>query len=346
MSADIQPAVATADRVQSLLQHPQDQHDMHWLEHALQTAITLEFATVPLYLTALWSIEDPLHESAKQIRNVVQEEMQHFSLGCNLLTAIGGTPALTGAEFVPHYPGGLPEPIEKDLKVWLGGLTPELLDHFIRIERPELPGDSSGSVQGYPTIGSFYDAILDSMRRLEPPLATERQLTGPMATMVIHNLKGVEGAIRLIQHQGEGAQHSACVPGTDDLAHFYRFLSVKYHREVIDITVDKSSGEYSPVFGDKSWEAPTVWPVARVPKGGYQQSDVTPEVWSALRGFDEAYTTLLDGLQSAWAHGNQSSLVHGIEQMFRLTTLGREIMQYEIPGTGERYAPCFRYLRS
>ncbi|MEN7343763.1 MAG: ferritin-like domain-containing protein, partial [Pseudomonadota bacterium] len=260
--------------------------------------------------------------------------------------AIGGSPSLTGQDFVPQYPGGLPDPIERGVDVWLGGLTPPLLDHFIRIERPAMPGDPKPSGEGYATIGAFYEAILNAFRHIDPPLKTDRQITGPMATMVIHDMKGVEGAIKLIQHQGEGAEHDACVPGTDDLAHFFRFLSVKYNREVINITLDSDGRHYTPVFGDKTWEAPDVLPVAKVPKGGYRKEDVAPDVWSALRGFDEVYSIMLDGLQSAWVHGNQTGLVHGIEQMFKLTELGRSIMQFEIPGTNERYAPCFRYLGS
>ncbi|MEO0576572.1 MAG: ferritin-like protein [Pseudomonadota bacterium] len=335
---------STYSHMHKLLRCPDHEHTIEWLQHALQTAITLEFATVPLYLTALWSIEDPHHEAAHQIRNVVHEEMLHFALACNLLSAIGGEPALTGPAFVPHYPGGLPDPIEKGIDVWLGGLSDALLDCFIRIERPELPGDPVASHADYATIGAFYGAILKAFQHINPPLAIGRQITGAMATMVIHDLKGVEGAIRLIQHQGEGAQHSDCVPGTDDMAHFYRFLSVKHHQEVIDITVNDKNGSYTPVFGDKQWDAPLVWPVANVPKGGYLKTDVAPDVWSALRSFDEAYTAMLDSLQSAWSHGDQTGMIHGIEQMFRLTELGRALMQYEIPGTNQRYAPCFRYI--
>lgn len=331
--------------MRELLSCADHEHTLDWLQRALQTAITLEFATVPLYLTAYWSIEDPHHEAAKQIRDVVQEEMLHFSLGCNLLTAVGGSPSLTGRDFVPQYPGGLPDPIERGVDVWLGGLTPELLDHFIRIERPTLPGDPKPSGTDYPTVGAFYEAVLSAFKHINPELQSDRQITGPMATMVVHDLKGVEGAIRLIQHQGEGAEHDACVPGTDDLAHFFRFLSVKHNREVVNIDIDQNGG-YSPVFGDKRWEPPTVWPVAEVPKGGYQRDDVSAEVWAAMRGFDEVYSIMLDGLQSAWVHGNQTGLVHGIEQMFRLTELGREIMQHEIPGTKKRYAPSFRYIGS
>src|SRR5262245_57028318 len=51
---------------------------MKWLQNALQSAITLEFATLPPYLTALWSIKNETDPVAISIREVVQEEMQHM----------------------------------------------------------------------------------------------------------------------------------------------------------------------------------------------------------------------------------------------------------------------------
>ncbi len=85
--------------------HRTGQH-IDCLKRALQAAVTLEFATIPPYLCSLWSIEDNLHPAAKSIREVVQEEMLHMSLVCNLLASIGEVPEIGSA--VPSYPGSLP----------------------------------------------------------------------------------------------------------------------------------------------------------------------------------------------------------------------------------------------
>ena len=67
------------------------QQNLDWLKKSLQAAITLEFATIPPYLSALWSIKDELHPVAKSIREVAQEEMLHMALACNMLASLGVT---------------------------------------------------------------------------------------------------------------------------------------------------------------------------------------------------------------------------------------------------------------
>lgn len=92
----------------------EDRCTLPWLRNALQSAITLEFATLPPYLTALWSIKEEMHPAAVSIREVVQEEMQHMGIACNMLKAIGGTAQIAGR--VPHYPAtGLPGDVMPDL---------------------------------------------------------------------------------------------------------------------------------------------------------------------------------------------------------------------------------------
>ena len=97
-----------------------DRCTLAWLRKALQSAVTLEFATLPPYLTALWSIKDEMHPAAISIREAVQEEMQHMGYVCNMLKAIGETPRIAGN--VPTYPAiGLPGDVMPDLVVEIDG---------------------------------------------------------------------------------------------------------------------------------------------------------------------------------------------------------------------------------
>ena len=65
------------------------------LTASLQRAIELEHATIPLYLTAQYSLAPGANtEVAALIQGVVIEEMLHFALACNVLNAIGGRPAI------------------------------------------------------------------------------------------------------------------------------------------------------------------------------------------------------------------------------------------------------------
>ncbi|HEX3993767.1 MAG TPA: ferritin-like domain-containing protein, partial [Acetobacteraceae bacterium] len=74
------------------------------LQEALQTAMQLEFATIPPYLCAQWSITADPSNVAPMIEDIVIQEMEHFALAGNILTAINGKPAVNNAAFVPHYP--------------------------------------------------------------------------------------------------------------------------------------------------------------------------------------------------------------------------------------------------
>lgn len=328
-------------RIGRLLERAEKERDLKWLEHALQSAVSVEFSTIPLYLSALWSIKDPMHPVAASIRNVVQEEMLHMALACNMLTAIGCVPKINDPKMVPSYPGPIPGGVHPELVVRLAGLSDESLDTFIEIEAPSTgkrPG-TPGHGKGYKTIGAFYDAILRSFRTLKPELSTERQVAGPLAYMVMADLNAVKAAITLIVNQGEGSEVSPVVRHTHELAHYYRFLEIKHRRRLSGL--DK---EGQPVFEGEPLDFPAAWPMAVVPKGGYLQKDVPARVWTMINGFDQSYTQLLDGLQVVWEHGDQSALVHAIETMFGLSEQARSLMSTEIGNGLGNYGPCFRLL--
>ncbi|MEO8133179.1 MAG: ferritin-like protein [Betaproteobacteria bacterium] len=328
------------ERVHLLLD---DTHrDLEWLEHALQSAVSVEFSTIPPYLCALWSIKDQMHPVAASIRNVVQEEMLHMALACNMLTAIGCVPKINDPMMVPSYPGPIPGAVHPELTVSLSGLSDASLDIFVAIEAPSQekgpPTTEQGS-KGYKTIGAFYDAILEAFRALKPRLATERQVTGPLAYMVMADLAAVEAAIFLIKDQGEGSEATPEVEHTHELAHYYRFLEVRQCRRYSGV-----DGECRPVFEGDPLPRPAAWPMAFVPKGGYLQADVPPDVWTKINGIDQTFTLLLDRLQVVWELGDQSALVHAIETMFGLTSLAQALMGVEIGEGIGNYGPCFRFL--
>ena len=95
------------------VKHP----DLVELKRMLAAAIQLEHATIPPYLTALYSIHAETNIEATQvIRAVLVEEMLHMTLSANLLNAIGGHPNLLDDQFMPNYPALLPDG-EKDFEV-------------------------------------------------------------------------------------------------------------------------------------------------------------------------------------------------------------------------------------
>ena len=110
------------------------------LQDALQTAMQLEFATIPPYLCAQWSINDDPDGVGDMIQDIVVQEMYHFALAGNILTAIGGTPNIANSAFIPQYPTNtLPGGIAQKLAVDLKPLSLDQLQVFMQIEYPEFP---------------------------------------------------------------------------------------------------------------------------------------------------------------------------------------------------------------
>ena len=124
------------------------------LRSALQQAIELEHATIPAYLSALFSLRDDRNlKVAAIIRGVVRQEMLHMALAANLLNAIGGAPLVGRPGFVPVYPGRLPGGVLPELRVTLRRCSIEQIrDVFMEIERPEHP-----KVDGVPFTGAVID---------------------------------------------------------------------------------------------------------------------------------------------------------------------------------------------
>ena len=67
------------------------------LQQAAQLALQVEFATVPVYLSGLYSIQDRDCVAYQALRSVVMEEMFHLNQAANLVVALGALPRFTGA---------------------------------------------------------------------------------------------------------------------------------------------------------------------------------------------------------------------------------------------------------
>ena len=79
----------------------------------IQNAIELEHATIPPYLTAMFSIKPGKAQDIWNIiHSIVIEEMLHMTISSNIMNALGGHPSIDNSKFVPEYPGGLPMELE------------------------------------------------------------------------------------------------------------------------------------------------------------------------------------------------------------------------------------------
>ncbi len=76
----------------------------------LQDAIRLEWSTIPVYLTSLYSIVEGCNtEIYELVHSVVRDEMLHMTQAANTLIAMGGKPLIDDASVAPSLPDyGLP----------------------------------------------------------------------------------------------------------------------------------------------------------------------------------------------------------------------------------------------
>jgi hypothetical protein len=284
------------------------------LKDALQTAMQLEFSTIPPYLCAQWSIntdKDPSGVSDR-IQDIVVQEMYHFALAGNMLTAIGGVPDIANAAFIPSYPTNeLPGGIHQALAVDLKPLTPEQVQVFMQIEYPEFTPVAFAKNKGPATIGDFYDTIAAGFTAVSPAIVAGAYAVEYGEATPIKSIADAQAAISLIKAEGEGAPGNPNQPaqGSTTKAHYYVFKEILTQKSLVQDAAGKWSFTGAPV------QFPTVF--------DFQPSTATPDPSLA---FNQALAQLLTGLQSCWTSGADLSL----DDMFKLQSVGTTLIQQGI----------------
>ena len=116
---------------------PHDHHPSRSCTDYLYAAMQLEHATIPPYLTALYSIHPGTNADAYHVLRVIAvEEMLHLTLAANLLNAVGGTPDLTAPGLRAEYPAYLPGRRDRLRGEPAALLRERRCETFLKIERP------------------------------------------------------------------------------------------------------------------------------------------------------------------------------------------------------------------
>jgi rubrerythrin len=318
--------------VARLMSVPETGRSVDWLRSALQIAVELELSTIPPYLCGWWSITDRSSQAARLIRRIIDDEMYHLGVVCNLLVAVGGQPRIR--EAAPNYPGPLPGGVRDGETVYLSGLTKSLVHMMMSIEAPEEPLALSDSATH--SVGDFYAAMLDGFRTVAPQLSARGQLTARIGSDDLHpveTLLDAERSIDIIREQGEGTSSSPADSFTDDHpAHYYAFAEI-YHGRQLRQTADGWTFTGAPV------PLPHARPMARVPAGGWSRPSAP--VQRLLDRFDNTYTAVLNSLDAAWADGGPRALGAAIHAMRALEEPAVRLMETKIPGTRSTYGPQF-----
>jgi hypothetical protein len=291
-----------------------EQPSLDNVKTALQRAIELEHATIPVYLYGLYSLIPGKNDAiAAIIDSVVIEEMLHMTLVCNVLNAIGGHPVIDKPGFIPTYPGPLPGGVQSGLTVHLRPFSMEQLATYLDIEEPAdqfhfkaLALESAEPI----TIGTFYHQIIETLVALDqqsPPGVTwdgGRQVDGSLmyGAIPVSSLADAVKALTIIVEQGEGTRTTPVEVDGTDYAHFYRFQQIQKGREL-----EKVPGPPSP-DPDDGWtfSGPAI---PFDPEGVYPAPSDPAQAHYAGRAklendnFNYAYTSLLKMLHTLFNGG-------------------------------------------
>ncbi|GLT17679.1 hypothetical protein GCM10007938_14570 [Vibrio zhanjiangensis] len=346
------------------------------LHYMLEAAIQLEHATIPPYLTALYSIYPNTNlEAVATIRAVLVEEMLHLTLAANVLNSVGKKPDLTKRGFVPNFPTFLPDG-ETDFKVSIAPFSPETLETFLNIERPSKMSDTGprsnfckgcipcsnvdkfelsaitphqGHNYRFYSIGEFYDAILEGIEFLE----AEAKASGSTIFVGSSHLQ-VSNAY---YYSGGGE-----VIEVNDVDTARKALElIKEQGEGHGGSIFNSEGEISHYYrfeqlkmgqyyqvGDQPGQ-PTgerfsvnfekVYPIKSNPK--LSDYPLESELYRAARLFNQNYLKFLALVTEAF-NGNQNVLLGAVCDMFRLKEGATQLIRNPIPNQSHiNGAPTF-----
>jgi hypothetical protein len=233
--------------------------DRKELTYLLSQAAELEHAVMCEYLYAAFSLkstpgsglrEDQL-EAVERWRRVLfaiaGEEMLHWAVVQNLLTAVGSAPYVSRPH-MPHQAKGYPPGMQFRLLPF----GEAALQHFVYFERPEgvdradaegfelagppllpmRPEEIVPRGQDFTTQGHLYRSVETGFAHLTDKLGEDRQFIGPAFQQAdetafgwpdlgpITDLEGANRALERIVEQGEGAT------GDWATAHYGRFLDM------------------------------------------------------------------------------------------------------------------------
>lgn len=258
-------------------------HNREQLLDSLSEAAEIEHNLMCCYLYAAWSLktepDDGLDaETLKVVKgwqraivDVAIDEMTHLTLVANLMNALGGVAHLHRANFPianGYHPAGL--------QVKLAPFTPDTLQHFIYLERPEGSDEPDGkgfderpsysraltglrmmpSAQDYLTVGHLYRSVEAGLKQLSAEIGEAVLFCGDPALQVCPNILTLTGLVRItnlqsackaidtIVTQGEGAATGS------EASHYSRFVRI---REAYD-AMRAADPDFRPA-----------WPVAHNP---------------------------------------------------------------------------------
>ncbi len=336
----------------------------------LAAGVRLELATLPPYLTAMWSLRPTAanREVHELLLSVLMEEMLHMTLAANVLSAIGSAADFRDPKQLPAYPLTLefdaPDGSRhRAAHLHLQAFCPGSLRDFMQLE---LPSEKHGTERAAGleamvvpafTIGEFYEAIERDLAAACERFGEAAVFSGPASRqipaefywhgggrpIVVRGLQDALDALNTIRMQGEGAHgvfddERGMFDEPDEVAHYYRLQQLHLGRRYREgDRPGHPSGGPCPV----DWGA--VLPL----RPDCRAADFAghPALAALNDRFNAAYTMMLWQLSEGFG-GNPGVFYTAIMNgMKTLGPLARELMSHPLPGDpqGRHATPSFEW---
>jgi hypothetical protein len=321
----------------------------------LQTAIGVEFGTLPPYLYAMFSIPPGQNvAAATRIKSVLLQEMIHMCLACNILNALGGEPVLTPPVYPGPLPGDIGTPGKDALTVHLLPFSPDAMAQGLAIEQPEEPPvfpvhtmlAAAATAHTAVTIGQFY-AALDAFLATLPAdawIPGRNQIDDAQffagQLFAINTYADAHQAIQDIVSEGEGAANNP-LDFQNEIAHYYRFGEC--YRDLVLTKADNPSGyEWGPEKLGVDWSA--VYPAIPDPST-HDFSNEPPAAQAAQAACNQAYSQMVDALRLA-VTGDAGQLGNAVRAMFDLRIAAKVALTTPLSNPALVAGPSFVYVAS
>ena len=316
----------------------------------VQTAIDLEFSTLPPYLYAKLSIlPDTNGPALARLDAIVGQEMIHMCLACNIMNAIGGTPAIQP----PHYPGPLPGDVAGGLTVHLLPFSQAAMQQGMAIEEPSKPIDppqlEALAAKPTVTIGEYYHLLDEALKGLPTSAWTpnRNQISDVQffqgQIFAVNSYQDAHRAITQIVSEGEGTPVSADGKGSpldfqNELAHYYRFWEIERNQVLV-----KDSNPVGYAWGGPlgvDWNA--IYPAIPDPES-HDFSNDPPAAQQAQAACNQAFTATVDALSGTF-RGATGGLGLAVRAMFDLRMAAIRALSIPLADGKSVAGPAFLYV--
>ena len=329
-----------------------------------QLALQVEFSTIPVYLSGMYSISDKASTAYQALRTVVMEEMFHLNQAANLVVALGGLPRLTG-DAAPVYPGYLPQANQNTTPLLgLFRASPQVFESvYSAIESPA-PAGAPAQGDQYDSIAQLYEALVAALHRYEsaridsfcPPATEGRQRTdiylGKFGGTVIE-VTDIASALRGIEQivqQGEGV-----VPARSPLVPTEPFGAYNHYGQ-------RTDGTYGPILGTplelshfsrfrQVAMSPLPFPATLPIVSNPREADYSNPAAQALsQAFNGAYSVMLRAFEMSFRTGPDPyfglvlDLMHQVLPQLALSLMTTPALQGGDATVGPTAAPTWSYL--